>query len=805
MHKYLLVSFFLIVTAVQSQNSKESTIFGRISGEDGNPLAYATVMIKGTNIGTLTNEQGNFEIHPPFGKHTLMVSFIGYEKASKNIETTAQNNRIQVDFVLRENTENLDEVTVSGKTKETELETQGFSMNAVETKQASLRNIQANELLNTTVGVKIRQNGGLGSNVEYSLNGLSGSAVRIFIDGIPISTYGSSFNLNSIPPSMIKQIQVYKGVVPGHLADDALGGAINIQLHQEARNNFNASVSYGSFNTLQANVNGTYRFDDSGFTVKASLFHNYSDNDYKVSGRSVVVTGIGGVQTPITARRFNDAYRSTGGMVQAGFTDVKWADQFFVGVTGSDDYKEVQHGAFMTITPYKDRFMESDALLANLTYQKTDLFTKGLDLNVHGLYGKRNRAVNDTVAWAYSWNGERAIDFRGDQYQYSWGSQQEGGPTLAKINRNVSSIRTGLSYSINNNHSVLLNHVFSGIDREDSDQLRSVLENTFAGTRDLRKNIFSLTYEFNAFDNRLRTSLFAKHYQQKTTSVDPAIETDSEGNNQVVDEEVSSNKEYDGYGFALSYALLPNITLLASAEKAVRLPNETEIFGNDGDNVVANSSINPEQSNNYNLGFRLGTFSIKKHDFSVSTNFFTRNIKDRIGLPIETSLNINEDLILYVNQGSGTSIGFDAQMDYTYNTNFGLNFNISRFDLTVENRGVEIDVPNTPFLTMNASARYSFKDFIQKNARLNLFYTMYFTGEFSYLVPQGSNTVGDDFFKVPEQLAQDLGLSYSFPNNKLILSFDVKNIFDKPVYDNLSVQKPGRAFYLKLNYIINSI
>ena len=86
---------------------------------------------------------------------------------------------------------------------------------------------------------------------------------------------------------------------------------------------------------------------------------------------------------------------------------------------------------------------------------------------------------------------------------------------------------------------------------------------------------------------------------------------------------------------------------------------------------------------------------------------------------------------------------------------------------------------------------------------LNLFYTMYFTDEFSYLVPQGSNTVGDDFFKVPQQLAQDLGLSYTFPNQNFVMSFDVKNIFNKPVYDNLSVQKPGRAFYLKLNYSIN--
>lgn len=800
-----LLQFLFMVIAWSTQGQKTSGIIaGKVSDATGKPLAYASILLEELKLGVLTDDNGKYSIRKvPQGKHKVLVSFLGYGTRSMNIEVNKDSLYITLDFTLEEAQENLDEVTVNGKTKETELETEGFAVNAVKTKEASLRNIQTNELLNTTVGVKIRQNGGLGSDVSYSLNGLSGNSVRIFIDGIPISTYGNSFNLNSIPPSMIKQIEVYKGVVPGHLADDALGGAINIMLHNDAKTNFNASISYGSFNTLQASVNGLYRLEKSGFTVKASLFHNYSDNDYNVSGRSVVVTGLGGVQTPITAKRFNDAYRSTGGMAQIGYTDVKWADQFFIGITGSDDYKEVQHGAFMTITPYKDRFLESDALLGSINYQKKNLFTKGLDVNINGQIGKRNRAVNDTVAWAYSWNGERAIDFRGDEYQYTWGSQQEGGPTLAKIKRNVASIRTGMSFAVNDHHKMLLNHVYSGIDREDSDALRSVLENTFQGTRDLHKNIYSLTYELTAFDEKLKASLFGKHYQQKTTSVDPAIEQDANGNDVVVNEVVSSNKNYDGYGFATSYAFIPNITLLASAEKAIRLPNETEIFGNDGDNVVANSSIDPESSNNYNIGFRLGSFNIRRHDFTISTNVFTRNIKDRIGLPIETSLNVDDELIVYVNQGSGTSKGIDAQLNYTYNSNFGLNFNISRFDLKIVNQGIEIDVPNTPFFTMNGSLRYSLKDLIQKKSRLNLFYTMYFTGEFSFLTSQGSNTVGDEFFKVPQQLAQDFGLSYVFPNNRLVMSFDIKNIFDKPVYDNLSVQKPGRSFYLKLNYTIN--
>ncbi|WP_343330965.1 TonB-dependent receptor [Polaribacter staleyi] len=783
--------------------SQEGDFYGKVKFNNNEPGIDVFVVIKGAHFykETVTDFNGEFYIKSiPYGTHK--IQFHSLNSKRKIITALLNTKKKEVNLSLELIKNQLDEVRITTKTEKTKKETQGFAVNVIKTKEASLRNIQTNELLNTTVGVKIRQNGGLGSEVKYSINGLSGSAVRIFIDGIPISTYGSSFSLNSIPPSMIKNIEVYKGVVPGHLADDALGGAINIILHKGAKTNFNISTSYGSFNTSQTSFNGLYRFKESGLTLKGSLFHNYSDNDYTVTGRSVLVTGLGGAQTPITAKRFNDAYRSTGGMAQIGFTDVKWADQFLIGFTGSDDYKEVQHGAFMTITPYKGRFLKSNALLANLTYQKKDLFTKGLNINVNGMYGKRNRVVNDTVAWAYSWNGKRAIDFRGNEYKYTWESQSEQGPTLLNINRKVTSIRTGLSYEINKQHKVFLNHLYNGIDREDSDELVSVLENTFKGTRDLTKNIYALTYEMNAFDNKLKTSFFGKYYQQKTTSIDPDIETNSDGTQRIVDKIISSNKKFDGYGLALSYAIKPNITVLTSAEKAVRLPNETEVFGDNGDNVVENSFLNPEHSNNFNIGFRFGSFNFKKHDFTISTNLFTRNIKDRIGLPIINSTNVDNDLIIYVNQGSGTSKGIEAQLNYSYNNNFGLNFNLTRFDIKIMNKGVEIAVPNTPFFTMNGSLRYSFKNVIQKKARLNLFYTMYFTDEFNYLnIPSGVS--GADFFKVPKQFAQDLGLSYAFPNKKLVASFDVKNIFDKPVYDNLSVQKPGRAFYLKLNYTIN--
>src|SRR5690606_8724379 len=108
---------------------------------------------------------------------------------------------------------------------------------------------------------------------------MTGRSVGIFIDGIEISTYGSSFNLNSIPPALIERIEVYKGVLPAHLSGDLLGGAINIILKKGiGTNNLTLSTSYGSFNTFQSDLSGIYRNPKSGFTIKGSGFYTNTNN-----------------------------------------------------------------------------------------------------------------------------------------------------------------------------------------------------------------------------------------------------------------------------------------------------------------------------------------------------------------------------------------------------------------------------------------------------------------------------------------------------------------------------------------------
>lgn len=347
--------------------------------------------------------------------------------------------------------------------------------------------------------------------------------------------------------------------------------------------------------------------------------------------------------------------------------------------------------------------------------------------------------------------------------------------------------------------------MYSGLDREDTDKMVSLLENTFQKTSDFYKNIYSLSYELNAFKQRFKLNLFGKHYHQKVLNTKPVF---NEDNSEIIHEIYKSDNNYDGYGFAASYAILPAITLLTSAEKAVRLPNEIEVFGDAGENVIENLRVKPEISNNYNVGVRFGKFHLKKHDLTIAANLFSRNIQDLIGLPANADESWESDeRVQYSNfNDKTTSRGIETQINYTYNHNLGFNFNLSRLKLKYRNReGITKDIPNTPLFTMNGALLYAIKNCFQKNARLNLFYNAYFTDEFLYIDPPGTNNAGLDAFKVPAQFVQDLGCSYAFPKQKFVLSFDIKNLLNKAAYDNRSVQKPGRAFYIKLNYSIHKI
>lgn len=797
----VLIIFALFSNAICLAQSGK--ISGTLSFEDGSPVTYATVVIQSLKKHALSDDKGRYEITGiPYGTYQVEINSIEIQPATYVIHVNSSAVNQSFELKIAE-ADVMDEILVEGKSVKREIEETGFAVNVVETKQAALQSLQTNDLLNRAVGVRVRQNGGMGSSVDYNLNGMSGNSVRIFIDGIPASTYGSSFSLNSIPPALIERIEVYKGVIPAHLTDDALGGAINVVLKEGMRNSLTVSTSYGSFNTSQSNFSGSFR-NKSGFTVRASGFYNYSDNDYEIWGKFARNIKPDGQYDYIRARRFNDAYRSIGGRIELGFTDVKWADQFFIGYNGSDDYNEIQHGRYMTI-PYKGRFTESQANVFSLSYRKSDFLTKNLEFTFNGMYSQRKELINDTVRWTYNWYGVKSIGLKGTPSLTTRGAQQ-GAPTLKNTDRNVTTFRAGLNYEFSNNHRIVFSHMFYTIDRKEQDKMLSKVEREFIDTRDLQKNTSALAYEINAFDARLKANIFGKYYQQEIEKVDPTLKVVN-GEKIRVEERDYSTKSTTGYGMALSFALKKQLTLLASAERAVRMPVEGEIFGNTAENIVENFALRPEISNNLNLGFRGGTYKWGDHKVNVYASGFLRDTKDKITQKINERMNDAVQTDPYENLGKTKSIGFETELNYTFGNDLTVLLSVSKFNAVFNDRydahGSEYrrynqQLPNEPFFTISAAAQYDFYNLIRENSIVNVNYNFGFVEQF-YTIWETT-----EYFRTPRQHIHDLGVSYTFPNRKFVASADARNIFNKQVYDNFGVQKPGRAFYLKINYTINN-
>ena len=76
MYKILTLFLFFISTELTAQDRE---VHGRVLDEAGKPIAGASVLIKGTPNGTVTDSDGNFKINLPYGRVVLLFAFVEYK------------------------------------------------------------------------------------------------------------------------------------------------------------------------------------------------------------------------------------------------------------------------------------------------------------------------------------------------------------------------------------------------------------------------------------------------------------------------------------------------------------------------------------------------------------------------------------------------------------------------------------------------------------------------------------------------------------------------------------------------------
>ncbi|MFI3262595.1 MAG: TonB-dependent receptor plug domain-containing protein [Rikenellaceae bacterium] len=804
-NKYTTIS---VETVPNEGENKRTLLKGLItSSEDSSPVAYAMIHIDGTTIGTLTDDKGYYQLPLIHGNYKVKVTHLSFAEYSFDVNNTTHPRKddIITDISLTPMAISAESVIVTSQSKSQQLKEQGFALTSIGTQKALFSTITTDELVNNTPGVKIRQSGGLGSDMNYSINGLSDNSVRVYIDGVSIRNYGSNFTVSSIPPSLIERIDVFKGVVPAYLADDALGGAINIILKQNSINMLNTSYSYGSHNTHRADINGQFRTKKSGITAGASAYYNYSDNDYEVWGDNVIyVTDMTTFRNEnVRARRFHDNYESYGMAGNIGLSHVNWADKLRAEIRYSEINKDIQHGASMEVV-YGQRRTEQNSIVANLTYEKRNILPR-LDVKVLASYSHSNRLLIDTCTYIYGWHGDIYTSNDGTPLEWTKGGGEGGAASMENNMENTIVGRINLDYALDKNrkHKISFNTMYSNFSRDVEDPYLSVLEQMLTETRIINKLTSSISYDINLINDKLKSSIFYKLFKQSATLVDPIVE-----DGVTIGQEYSNNSLNGGYGAALSYAVLPKVLITISGEKAVRLPSFTELLGDVSNNIEATIDLKPEQSTNLNIGTLISDISLglsSRNKININANVFYRDVSNLIEKSV---VNQNDDLYGYENIGKMLSKGVDAEINYTrrcvknelfISANAG--YADARFNLKYNEFGVAYDqynnrMRNQPYLTAGGEVSFRIYNVFNTKGSLALNYNTNYTHEF-YVNWEcyGSNNKAI----VPTQFTHDIGAVYTFPKNNYSLSFDAKNIFDEQVFDNYALQKPGRWLSVKFN------
>jgi outer membrane cobalamin receptor len=775
---FLFIHFTHFTLQAQATNG---SVRGKVKAKDGQELIGAMVVTEQQPYSASTDSEGRFKLEDVKpGTYVINVSYVGFKTLKKTVQVKS-GAEVKLDFTLESEQIDLREVVVAGKTEISEVRAQAFNVTAIDGKKLYNTTADLNQVLNRTTGVRVRESGGMGSGFNFSLNGFSGNQVKFFLDGVPMTNFGSSLSLNNIPINMAERIEVYKGVVPVDLGADALGGAVNIVTNQKIKKYTDISYSFGSFNTHRGSFNIRYT-SEKGFNANA--FVNYSDNNYKVDVR--VSDPVSGVFLPSKKYpHFHDGYKSATLMAEAGVLNKKFADRLLFGIIVSGNEKEVQQGSNMQRV-VGQAYSKSKALIPTLKYKKEDLFVKGLALTLTASYNISESRSVDTSSRVYDWTGK--YTFR--RYGNTARQGELGEKTIYIYNERDFLTTTNLKYSFSANHSITFNHTYSDYNRKEKDEFKP--KRLGLNSPGIKKQVMGLGYKMSALDNRLSATVFGKIFDLAT--------------DMVIGDTVnlSTSQTQTGYGIAGTYYVLPTLQVKASYENAYRLPESNELLG-DGLNVRSNPKLNPEQSFNLNIGVAYSK-KINIHTLGVEGGFISRKATDFIRSKPEGAQSIYENMrSVKVNGFEGLiRYGYKDFLTFEVNGTYQNIVNTNKFDppgSQLVSFVYDLRVPNIPFLFANADLNLRFKKIKFDDDNLTVNIGSNFVEAFYLYWP----TMGDPQYKrdIPRQITENVAVTYSLKNGRYNIALDCRNITDVKVYDYFNVQKPGRSLSAKLRYFFN--
>jgi outer membrane receptor for ferrienterochelin and colicins len=268
---FFVLIFIILTYAALAQGSLK----GIITSSNG-PVSYVNIGVLGTEIGTYSNEKGEFNLREvPTGKQVIQCSSVGYKQVEKPIQVK-EGQELYLELILEASFGQLEEVVITGTRNETK-RTDSPVIVGIISKQ-SLESVQANSLaegLNFQAGLRIETDCQTCGYSQLRMNGLGGAYAQILIDGRPIfSSLMALYGLEQIPANIIERIEVVRGGGSAVYGSSAIAGTVNVITKEPSRDylgiDMNGGVIDGQAFESHLSASVSKSFDKAGITLQAS-------------------------------------------------------------------------------------------------------------------------------------------------------------------------------------------------------------------------------------------------------------------------------------------------------------------------------------------------------------------------------------------------------------------------------------------------------------------------------------------------------------------------------------------------------
>ncbi|MDE0561141.1 TonB-dependent receptor [Algoriphagus sp. NF] len=245
--KLLSLLFIFLSGTILAQGVVKGRIFNPVNNE---PVAFANVLILETELGAISDVDGNYEIkNVPPGLYNIRASFVGYKTVTKYEIQVSQAKAIQLDFELQEDASELSEVVVSSeftRSEETPLSVRRLNTNEIERYPGGNRDIS--RVIQSLPGVASTAS----FRNDILIRGGAPNENKFFIDEIEVpvinhfATQGSSGGpVGILNVNLIKNVDVITGGFPANRMN-SLSSFFEFELKEGRRDEMFTQLTVGA-------------------------------------------------------------------------------------------------------------------------------------------------------------------------------------------------------------------------------------------------------------------------------------------------------------------------------------------------------------------------------------------------------------------------------------------------------------------------------------------------------------------------------------------------------------------------------